>query len=136
MRAGFYLEAVAILESMIADRLESRQARKHPDCPEKHEFSTLCRLAEELAGKKSDDSDEAKQVYREAVRWASLRNTCVHELAKLEDGCSLSWDDRYAKVKETAISGLSLFRRLDNQVRRLNKVGSVPGVESPSGVMP
>ena len=61
----FFIEAVAIAESLIADRLESRLAHKHEQIEEKRRFSTIGKLAAELNGKKADEPGEARELYSE-----------------------------------------------------------------------
>jgi hypothetical protein len=125
MAAGFYLEAITILESMISDRLESRLSKIHRDNHEKRKFSNLSPLAQELAGIKTSECDEAKWVYNQIIRWADRRNASVHEMAKLLEGCDKSWDVKYKEVKQAALEGKRIFRMLDLVVRDLNKHGAL-----------
>ena len=125
MAAGFHLEAITILESMISDRLESRLSRIHSENPEKRRFSNLSPLAQELAGERSSEPREAKLIYRDIEAWAIRRNAAVHEMAKLLDGCDKSWDVKYREVKQAALKGKRIFRMLDAVVRDLNKLGQL-----------
>ena len=98
----FYIEAVAIVESLIADRLESRLAWKHAQDISKRRFSTVGKLATELKGKRSDEPEEAKEVYSKIAHWAGSRNRAIHELVKLEECEMPDWDERYKQARVTA----------------------------------
>ena len=117
----FYVEAVAIVESLISDRLESRLACKHNDSEAKRKFSTVGKLATELKGKKANEADEARELYSEIVLWSVNRNNVIHQLVKLADGEVPDWDARYREARKTAESGMTLFRRVDRLVSKLNR---------------
>jgi hypothetical protein len=115
------LEAIALLESMIADRLEARLACLHQQSPEKRNLSTLGNLTQELSGKKLGESDEAKVIYQEVNDWADRRNEALHEMVKLAEGSEKDWEEKVGEAQATAEKGLTLFRKLDELVRELNK---------------
>lgn len=117
----FFIEAVAIVESLIADRLESRLSMKHGGKEEKRRFSTIGRLSSELGGKNADEPLEAREVYNEIRIWAKNRNRVIHEIVKLEENELPDWDNRYSRARQTAEEGMSLFRKLDRIVNILNK---------------
>ncbi len=119
--AGFYIEAVSIVDSLLSDRLESRLACKHGQHEIKRQFSTVGKLATELKGKKANEPDHARELYSDINQWASQRNKVVHQLVKLEEKETPSWNARYERARETAIRGLALFRKLDLIVKVLNK---------------
>lgn len=121
MDSGFMIEAVALLESVIADRLESRYAYINQQEADKRTFRTLKQLTEPLKGKNSSESVEAKSIYMRIESWAEQRNTVLHEFAKHADDSRLTWDCKYARANTTAEHGLALFRELDNLVRRLKR---------------
>jgi hypothetical protein len=115
------LEAIALIESMIADRLEARLACLFKQDPDKRKFSTLGKLTDELCGKKSKDSDEAKAVYENVAKWANRRNEALHQMVKLAEGDAKDWQMKIEEAQATAAAGLLLFRELDAVVRELNK---------------
>lgn len=125
---GYALEAIALIESMIADRLESRTAAIHGHMPEKREFSTLVKLAQPLAGKKSNEPDEAKQIFRQVEKWSARRKTALHEMVKLAEGSSADWHARYEIARQDAAEGIAILRKVDNVVAKLNRTskGSPP----------
>ena len=120
IECGFYVEAVAIIESMIADRLEARVAFKYNQQKEKRRYSTAGSLAKNLMDS-NDDPKQANRIYQEVIRWSYIRNHAVHQLAKLEESEEPNWDRRYQEAKDAAEEGIKLFRELDKCVGRLNR---------------
>lgn len=118
---GYCLEAITLLESLIADRLESRTARIHDEADEKRIFSNIRKLVDPLAGKNSPEPEEAKNLYREIAAWSGRRNEAIHEFAKLAENHELTWEQKYEAATKAAHDGLQLFRRLDGMVRKLNR---------------
>jgi len=120
LSTGFYVEAVAIIESMIADRLESRVAFKHAQDREKRKYSTLGLLVKDLKVR-DGESAEALAIYERIVVWSRRRNHVIHQLVKLEESEEPDWDKRYQEARDTAETGIKLFRKLDKCVSRLNR---------------
>jgi hypothetical protein len=118
--AGFVLEAIALLESVISDRLESRLEKLELDCTAPGKFWPLSTMAKTLA-EQSDDPENAKEVYRETPKWAKRRNMALHGLAKLAKAEDKNWDEKYTEARETMAQGIKLFRALDREVRKLNR---------------
>ena len=121
IKAGFYLEAVALLESMISDRIESRTAQIHHQTKEKREFGNLSNLAKSLSGKDSKEPKEAKVIYEKVVFWAKFRNKTLHQMVKIAEKNEQGWEDRLAEAKQTAIDGESLLTELSSMVTSLNR---------------
>ncbi len=117
----FPLEAIALLESMMADRLEARLACIHKQALDKRMFSTVGNLTQELCGKKLAESDEAKAVYASVTAWANRRNEALHQMVKLAEGSDEDWVTKVMEAQETAETGLPLFRKLDALVKKLDK---------------
>ena len=117
--AEFYIEAVAIVESLLCDRLESRLAALHGQEENKRRFSTLGRVACELKGQRLGEPADTRGIYGEISKWASQRNKVIHQLVKLEEGEIPNWDDRYKQARRTAEAGMDLFRRLDRVLKAL-----------------
>jgi hypothetical protein len=115
------LESIALLESMIADRLEARLAWLHQQRIDKREFSTLGNLTQELCGARSNESDEAKSVYEGVKAWADRRNEALHQMVKLAEGDPKDWKARLKEAQATAEAGVPLFNRVTALVRKLNK---------------
>lgn len=124
MDAGFHIEAIALCESLLSDRLESRRAWLGRQHESKREFGTLGRLATKLLGqhsKEAGDPIEANNlIYEDCVKWADARNKAIHEMFKLAEGGESDWDLRYAALETVADRGLKLTRRLSAAVKKSN----------------
>ncbi|MCB1206326.1 MAG: hypothetical protein KDN18_18845 [Verrucomicrobiae bacterium] len=121
IEAGYALEAITLLESLIADRLESRLASIHDQKAEKRKFSTLGNLTQELKGKESGEPPGAVAIYERVEKWAGLRNEAIHEFAKLREGSSKKWETKYRKAVKAAKDGIPLFNDLSAEVKKLNR---------------
>jgi hypothetical protein len=112
--AGFFLEATALAESLIADRMESRLAYlTGVDV----EFMTLGKVRLELS---TVEIHEPIKTYinTKVAQWASKRNKVVHRAAKISKVAPKVWEDYLVNAKEVAEEGYVIFRELDN-LRRL-----------------
>ena len=106
MAAGFYLEAITLMESIIGDRLECYLHRNIESVD--YSFSTLGRLIEGL--KKVDSTSP---LVNKITKWKNQRNALLHEMAKIEDGKYVDFAAKYNIAKQCAEEGLALFREID-----------------------
>jgi hypothetical protein len=120
LTAGFVLEAITLLESVISDRLESRLAKLDLECKAPGRFWPLSAMAKTLA-EESNDPDKAKEVYASIPGWAESRNKALHGLGKLAKADDKSWDEKYEEARVAAARGMELFRALDREVRKVNR---------------
>ena len=118
MAAGYYLEAIALTESLLSDRLESRASYLRG---RDFGFRTLGDLIKEHR-RIENDATLKTMVVGEVGQWAKARNTALHEIAKLAAGDARTWSERIAELAPTAKQGLALLRRLNEHVRKLKKV--------------
>lgn len=119
-KQGFHIECIALLESILADRLEARRASLNPDEPEKHTFSTLGNLTSKL--KREDTNAEMQIVYGEIASWAKKRNRAIHEMVKLgAEESTNAWEERYSELEDTVAEGIKLAQLLSAKVKRLNR---------------
>ena len=119
-KQGFHIECIALLESILADRLEARRASLNPNEPDKHRFSTFGKLIPML--KKEDQDPGIQAVYAQIAAWAEKRNMAVHEMVKLGDENSTkAWEERYADLEDTVAEGTKLVEALSAKVKRLNR---------------
>ncbi|MGB0864121.1 MAG: hypothetical protein ACPG19_00655 [Saprospiraceae bacterium] len=111
---GFYLESIAILESLIADRLESLISLVDKETG----FQTLGNSIKKLksVGSKFDKSF-TKFIKKELHPWKDNRNKALHEMVKLEANNLHEWETRYAKFEEEIGKGIKIFRRIDKEIR-------------------
>lgn len=116
---GFYCEAIAISESIIADRLESRLSYVRQKAgKEKVAFMTLGQLLR-LGTEESDD--ELRGLFRDIGAWAELRNRALHEMVKVGDGEGTGeWEDKIRANERIARAGYELAKRLYHRVADLN----------------
>ncbi len=118
---GYPLEAIALLESMLADRLEARKDCITGQETNNREFDTAYKTAEFLAGENQRESDVAKGIYEAVKAWTPRRNELLHQMVKFADGDDKDWEMRLKDAQSAAADGLALFRKLDQLVRKLNK---------------
>jgi hypothetical protein len=115
---GYYLEAISIVESLVADRLESYL----PSLFDKDfNFKTLGELVQAIRSDKSGKTDEVLRslVLNDLDKWRKDRNKAAHEMVKIEDGKRVSWKERVKINKTVAETGLELVRKIDNRIRKL-----------------
>jgi len=116
IREGFYIEAIAIQESVIADRLEyllefiSGERR----------FHTLGRLLSTIRSQvPSEHLDE--EVLGAVAVWSDQRNIAIHRMVKYSDFHDLSWRQRLADCSLAAEEGKVVMRAVDAWVRRTKR---------------
>jgi hypothetical protein len=119
---GFFIECIAICESIIADRLEARRACLNPIDISKHRFQTAKHLTEKLPKEETSDDREIRQLYRRISNWCNQRNAAVHEIVKLGNQAHTNeWKSRYPALSKTVDRGIRLARQLSRKVEILNK---------------
>jgi len=104
----FYIEAIALLESLLADRLECRLAYL---TKKERGFLTLGRLTTLL---RIDESEDFRKIYPRILAWATLRNEAIHELPKLAQGERTSWATRMQRMPGIVEAGRNLLLELDD----------------------
>lgn len=136
---GFYVEAIAICESLIADREESLlneylhnadnsyqpagtlACEIEKQIADLHQFSYL----EEAVGTKAEVNAGVQPInlnHVDSVRiWSKRRNDAVHELAKLDPNMAFTFEQKYEVLDKVAKMGIKTFRRLDNAIRKYRR---------------
>lgn len=118
-KQGFFLEAITIIESLVSDRIESRLTfLKGRD----FSFKTLGGLIKE-SRKIETDSALRGLVDQNLDRWRNDRNKALHEIAKIADGDSSTWEDRVKGIVPVATDGLKVLRAIDKRCKDLRKLG-------------
>jgi hypothetical protein len=121
--SGFYIECIAILESIIADRLEARRARVNPNDPVKHRFEVLGTLTTRLD--QEDPDENIRSLYERISKWSVKRNAAAHQMVKLGSKTfRKKWSNRYRDLKATVDEGMVLAREISDAVKRLNRPSS------------
>jgi len=114
MNNGFYLEAITLMESLIADRLEC--AANYYDVKD-HSYSTLGSLTNCFSSKsvKEKVSSDFLNTIETIGKWKNGRNKALHEMAKLD--ADTQFEDDYKEAKLIAKEGYDLFRKIDNLIQ-------------------
>lgn len=110
---GFYLEAITLIESMISDRLESRLTTI---CGSNVSFENLGSLIEKI-GKHEKDERLRCLVTQDLFQWKALRNKSIHELVKIGEGDTSTWESRSEQLPLIAGEGFKLLRKIAGRVQ-------------------
>ena len=113
IKAGYYLEAITLVESLIADRLESRAIFLGL---KDSAFLPLGKLCIKLKG-----DALLSEVITDTKQWAKSRNDALHALAKIKKGNNESFQEKYDATKTTAKEGILIFRKLDSLLKESRK---------------
>jgi hypothetical protein len=111
IKSGFFIEALAIQEAIISDRLNSYLNFSNPQFLEK--YRSFGQLVGEWRKQLSDDrKDEVKINLPVAIDlWRYLRNEAVHGIVKSIPGTATTGVDEFLKEAQTAaIMGKDLAR--------------------------
>lgn len=108
--AGYYLESVALCESIISDRLISYLAGTSGKCPDlRDSFKCLINQWKKRAG--SFSWGKYGDLPAEVDGWRENRNAVVHGLVKSKPGTSTESPDSFLeKARKAAEEGCSLAR--------------------------
>ena len=115
MSSGFFIEAISLMESIIADRLESLANELSASSNFSH--CTLGRLLKYLKEEeqKNKIDTEIYTCLEEIAVWKNARNEAIHEMAKLLDEV---FETHYERLEEYADEGYDLFRKLDKAIHK------------------
>ena len=114
---SFFLEATALIESLICDRLESRIGElKHKSV----EFGSLGDLLKKLNSIETDV--ELKNIMNKVLnQWAGKRNIIIHQAAKIELGKKKDWNEYLRLAESTAIEGRKAFDNYNKQLEKIRR---------------
>lgn len=114
---SFFLEAIALIESLICDSLESRIGElKHKSV----EFGTLGDLLKNLNSIETDV--ELKKIMNKVLnQWAGKRNIVIHQAAKIELGKKKDWNGYLLLAESTAIEGRKAFDNYNKQLEKIRR---------------
>ena len=118
INSGFYLEAIVLVESMLADRLEAilTVLSGRPAT-----FRTANQAARDLQNfPRYTNSDLLQQVRV----WSYGRSRWVHEFAKVSNEEHLSWRNRIADARDVSVMGFDLLTRVAAEARRVGRTAS------------
>jgi hypothetical protein len=60
-------------------------------------------------------------VHQDLDKWRKSRNKALHEMAKIADGDTSSWQDRVNGLIPISEEGLKLLKAIEKQIRALKK---------------
>jgi hypothetical protein len=111
---GFHLEAIAITESLICDRIESTistitNKESYPD--------TLGPLLSQLR-KLSVYPDE---LIHELDSWRRDRNLVMHQMVKITNSDTTDWRSRMKFARLTALAGKSILKDVQTNTNRVKR---------------
>ena len=125
MKAGFYLEALTITESMISDRLlasgEYLMGEERDVRTSLYELLKKHREYEELSGAAQVAREGEEDIFKQLDSWRRERNKLIHGVAKCLPGFENELEttmDLMERARAQAAEGLRLFRKLDDWLRR------------------
>jgi hypothetical protein len=110
----YYLEAITLCESLIADRLEHRL--KYLTKSDKFSFGMLFNLQKKIEELEPDGKLNVL-VNEKLHLWRRKRNDALHAMAKIEDGDSREWEDKLLECKVIAKEGEELRKEVFKYTR-------------------
>ena len=113
--AGYYLESITLIESMLSDRLESRLTYLLKTDFSFKNLGSLIKKAREI----ENDLILRKYLAEDLDLWRDARNKALHEMVKIADGETITWNDRVKVINEVSSNGLTLLRAIDNRLKAL-----------------
>lgn len=114
---GFYIEAIALVDSLVTDRLESRLSRL---LGQDISFKTLGSVITK-ANMHEVDEQLKSTISSRLDHWRKERNAALHEMAKLADGDYKTWSDRYKALCPVCEEGIQILRLIDNRCKKLGR---------------
>lgn len=121
-KSGYYLEGIAIVDSLLSDRLASRLGHLRGTYPEIQ--LTTGALCKELLGRAIEKDTAFRAEVERIKEWVKTRNDAIHATAKtLRSNEAKSFSDllkAHRSVLASGIERLKAFNALDVMARRAN----------------
>lgn len=116
LNTGDWLEAIALQDSMINERIESLiTVAKGFSKPNTLDRNVKACLKLELM-------DDEIEVLKQIDAWREMRNKAMHRMVKYsDDNFALNWIERLQYVQACAVSGKSLVRLTSSAVARAKR---------------
>lgn len=122
MNDGYFIEAICICESIIADRMEARLQflrRESEEPTHSHALERLCSL---FAKAEPQSETEMHELYARIKEWGGRRNASTHQFVKVvDDNHHMDGEQRIANDKQVAEDGMALVDAIKKLVRAKNK---------------
>lgn len=125
--AGYYIEAIMILDSMITDRVVSVIEVLHKNDDSSWEITSLGSAVYALNKLTYDlncRSPENEDLIKTLRKWKEQRNTAAHCFVFVQHNRFGQYDDlpkRYNTMKRTAQQGVHLMRAVDKLTRNMKE---------------
>lgn len=113
MNNGYYIEAIALMESLISDRMESTLNYLYPYS--NYSYETLAWLADSLM----KTNCFSKELLEKIKDWSKERNSAIHQMMKLLPGNNKSFQERHSELERCAEKGHELFKKLNDEKEKL-----------------
>lgn len=117
MEHNFHLEATALIESLISDRLESRLAQLTNN---NITFDTLGNLLIKLR-KIEEDVILIEIMNKQINQWCGERNSTIHQAAKIELNQKKDWNEFLKLAEKTAKNGRKIFDKYNSQLQKIRR---------------
>jgi hypothetical protein len=137
---GYYLEAIAVLDSLICERLGSRLG--HVTKKPVETVDTCSKLCKKLVGRNSTVGSEEDPSFCEAIKdiqkWLARRNEAMHATAKVlrSDRSPKDFTAILQSHKQDAIDGIRCLRAFDDLDAESRKVAEKIPATSPNAFFP
>lgn len=113
IKAGFYLEAVSLCDSLIVNRLIAILRSNTDDARLRYSVGQAISEIRKLKIPQFDDD-----LLEDCESWTKARNRLIHGMAHLPENGSIGWKSRLATAKRTGEIGLDLANRLSTEARK------------------
>ncbi len=122
---GFHIEAIAILESLMCDRLENLLQAINPES--KVELGSLGKLYNSV----NKEVEIPVLLLADLKHWNKARGQVIHQLVKISDVDAVNWRDRMAFARKTSREGKLILNELrkftDPQAKQFRNAKRAPG---------
>jgi hypothetical protein len=119
-RDGYWLEVIAICDSIIGDRFEALVAAIKNQDESGRRMKTVSQIIENHRSKLVRNGFPQETI-DELTEWIDDRNRFMHEIVKVRDNEIASWKERIRLAEETAKSGIKHTRNIDKITKPLIK---------------
>ena len=106
IESGFHIEATALLESLIADRIESSIEHKAGEIQKVQNLGPLIKNAVSHGIIQEDFAADIR-------KWSNNRAKVVHEMVKVTNDNSGSFRERMMFARELALAGKEILKKLE-----------------------
>jgi len=113
LSSGFYVEAIAICDSLITDRLRLIMM-SNSEIPA--DRASTGKIANFFISSKIPSFDES--LWTDVVDWSRARNRHAHEMGNISGNDLIPWRQRLAQAKKVAEEGFALVNRVSREARK------------------